>query len=54
MINAAEEIKAEKLVDIRTVSVDMELPKEERISEFVRQIKNPYLFKCGGMLVKAP
>ena len=53
MTNVSEEIKAEELVDIRTVSVDMELPKEERISEFVRQIKNPYLFKCGEFVVKA-
>lgn len=43
----------QELVDIRTVSVDMELPKEERIAEFVRQIKNPYLFKCGDFVVKA-
>ena len=35
MVNAAEEIRTEELVDIRTVSVDMEKPKEERISEFV-------------------
>ena len=30
------------LADIRDVSVDQNLPKEARISEFVRQIKNPY------------
>ena len=53
MSNVVEEIKADELVDIRTVSVDMDLPKEERISEFVRQIKNPYLFKCGEFVVKA-
>lgn len=27
------------LVDIRDVTVDKELPREERITEFVRQIK---------------
>ena len=53
MANVVEEIKAEELVDIRTVSVDMDLPKEERISEFVRQIRKPYLFKCGEFVVKA-
>ncbi len=53
MVNAAEEIRTEELVDIRTVSVDMEKPKEERISEFVQQIRNPYLFKCGEFVVKA-
>ena len=53
MVTAAEEIRTEELVDIRTVSVDMEKPKEERISEFVQQIRNPYLFKCGEFVVKA-
>ena len=41
------------LVDIRTVSVDKTLPREERIAEFVRQIKNPYRFKCGKFTVTA-
>ena len=35
------------LVDIREVSVNKELSREERITEFVRQIKDPYRFKCG-------
>ncbi len=41
------------LVDIRTVSVSKELPKEERIAEFVRQIKNPYCFRCGDFTIRA-
>ena len=40
------------LADIREVSVDPELPKEERIAEFLRQIKNPYCFKCGKFTVR--
>ena len=43
----------DELVDIRDVSINRELPKEERIADFVRQIKNPYLFKCGKYIVKA-
>ncbi len=46
-------IQADELVDIRTVTVNNELPKEERIADFIRQIKNPYLFKCGKYTVKA-
>ncbi len=42
-----------ELVDIRSVSVNRELPKEERIADFVSQIRNPYLFKCGKYTVKA-
>lgn len=41
------------LVDIRTVTVDKSLPKEERIADFVRQIKNPYRFRCGDFVVNA-
>lgn len=43
----------DELVDIRTVSVSKELPKEERIAEFVRQIKNPYCFRCGDFTIRA-
>ncbi len=46
-------IQADELVDIRTVTVNNELPKEERIADFIRQIKNPYLFKCGKYTIKA-
>lgn len=46
-------IQADELVDIRTVAVNNELPKEERIADFVSQIRNPYLFKCGKYTVKA-
>jgi hypothetical protein len=42
-----------ELVDIRDVSVDKSLPKQERIAEYVRQIKNPYCFKCGKFTVTA-
>ncbi len=41
------------LVDIQDVSVDQSLPKEERIAEFIRQIKNPYCFRCGKFTVRA-
>ena len=41
------------LVDIREVSVSKELSREERISEFIRQIKDPYCFKCGRFTVRA-
>ena len=41
------------LVDIREVSVSRELSREERISEFIRQIKDPYCFKCGRFTVRA-
>ena len=41
------------LVDIRDVSVDQSLTREERIAEFLRQIKNPCHFRCGKFIVRA-
>lgn len=41
------------LVDIRDVSVNTDLPKEERIADFVKQIKNPYRFRCGDFVINA-
>lgn len=40
--NMTQSTRFNDLVDIRTVTVDKSLPKEERIADFVRQIKNPY------------
>ena len=41
----------DELVDIREVTVDKDLPKEERIAAFLHQIKNPYRFRCGDFVV---
>lgn len=45
-------VSKESLVDIKDVIIDMNKGKQERISEFFRQIKNPYCFVCNGMIVK--
>ncbi|MEZ3486520.1 MAG: hypothetical protein K1W22_07985 [Lachnospiraceae bacterium] len=45
-------ISKESLIDIKDVTIDMEKGKQERISEFFQQIKNPYCFVCNGMIVK--
>ncbi len=41
------------LVDIREVTVDKSMPRDERVAEFVRQIRNPYHFRCGKFEVTA-
>ena len=41
------------LVDICSVKINTALPKEERIDDFIRQIKNPYLFKCGDLVIQS-
>jgi hypothetical protein len=44
---------APDLVDIREVTVDKSMPRDERVAEFVRQIRNPYHFRCGKFEVTA-
>ena len=51
--NAANVQHDTALVDIRDISVDQALSREERIAEFLRQIKNPHCFKCGKFTVHA-
>ena len=45
--------ETETLVDIRTIKIDKTLPKEQRIADFIRQIKNPYKYKCGKFTITA-
>ncbi len=45
-------IDKNELVDIRTVQVDKDAPFEERLQQFMEQIKNPYAFRVGDVAVK--
>lgn len=45
-------VDPDMLVDIRDVKVNMDLPKNERILDFMKQIKNPYCFKCDDIIIK--
>ncbi len=45
-------VDRESLVDIRDVEIDQELPREERFADFLRQIGNPYCYRCGKAVVK--
>ena len=46
-------ITQEPLADVRNIHVDPSLPRDERIKEYLRQIKNPHCFKCGKFTVHA-
>ena len=48
-LNARPDI--DSLVDIRNVNIEMELTREERVKSFVDQIKDPYCFKVGTVVV---
>ena len=47
-----EQCEPDQLVDLRFVSIDKSLPVPERMRSFVKQIKNPYLFKVDDITVK--
>ena len=40
------------LVDLDDVEIHTELPLEERIADYIRQVKNPYCHISNGMIVK--
>lgn len=45
-------VNPDTLVDIATVEIDRSLPRAEQMKQFLEQIKNPYLYKCNGVVVK--
>ena len=40
------------LVDIRNIKINVNQPIQEKIVDFVKKVKNPYLFKVGDVVVK--
>ena len=40
------------LVDLDDVEIHTELPLEERIADYIHQVKNPYCHISNGMIVK--
>jgi len=42
-----------ELADIRMVRVGEDLQGKDRIAEYVRQIKNPHLYRCGKFIIRS-
>jgi hypothetical protein len=42
-----------ELVDICGIKIDKNLSPNERKNEYLRQIKDPYHFKCGKFIITA-
>ncbi len=47
-----QSIDPNELVDIDTVKIQKDLPVQERLKDYVRQIKNPYCYVSHGVVVK--
>lgn len=45
-------VAPDTLRDIRDVTVNTDLPKQERILDFIRRIGNPYCYRHGKYVVK--
>lgn len=45
-------VDRDSLVDVTRIHIDEGLTMEERLREFVRQVKNPYCFRVGDVVVK--
>ena len=41
-----------ELVEIENVRIRTDLPQEERIADYIRQIRNPYCYLYHGIIVK--
>ena len=42
----------EELIDINDVKINLDLPIEQRLENFIKQIHNPYYYKCKNRVVK--
>jgi len=44
-------VEPESLVDVTGILISDDMTKEERVAEFVKQVKNSYCFHVGDMVV---
>lgn len=47
-----KECDKEQLVDLSSIVIDCEKSKQERMADYLRQVKNPYYFKVGDVAVR--
>lgn len=45
-------VDPKELVDIESVKIRTDLPDEERVADYIRQIKNPYCYLYKGIVIK--
>ena len=47
-----EDINPHDVDEISSIKIDRRKPSNERILDFLTQVKNPYVFKVNGKLVR--
>jgi len=45
-------VDRESLSDIRDINIDPNQPFLQKALEYLRQVKNPYCFRCGDVTLK--
>lgn len=45
-------VNIDDLTDIRDINIDTSLPIEQRMQQYIRQIKNPYCYRCGDAIIR--
>jgi flagellar biosynthesis/type III secretory pathway protein FliH len=46
-------VNSDELTEIGGLEINTELLKEERIMDYITQIQNPYLCKCGNLVIQS-
>ena len=41
-----------KLMDLKDIEIDPDASPEDKMPEYIKQIKNPYCFLCNGYVIK--
>lgn len=47
-----EDVTLDDVDEISSIKIDKREPSNERILEFITKVKNPYIFKVNGKLVR--
>ena len=47
-----EDVTLDDVDEISSIKIDRRKPSNERILEFIMKVKNPYIFKVNGKLVR--
>ncbi len=45
-------VNKQDLIDIKNIHIEKQQSKEEKIKSFINQVKNPYCYRCGDIVVK--
>ena len=47
-----KEVNPDELADLSSVRFQKDKPRDERIVDYLNQVKNPYLFTVNGIAIK--